>query len=281
MSAMWWGALSGGGLALMRHALRPPAPALAWALAEARRPRDPTGPTSSDLRRRRSWWRPDAADLMITGTSEKRFVASVLTTSAGLAAVMVVWMAALSLLGMAPGVGVAVVGISAAVVGGVVLPGELVRRRARQQRLAFGHALSTFLDLIGVLLAGGAGIETSLSAAAHAGDGWAFALLRDELVRARTRRMSPWAGLRDLGERLGIVDLIDLAVTVQLAGEHGARVRNSLTSRAAAVRERHLAQVEAQAQAATERMGLPMVLVFVGFVALLGYPALSLITGGL
>jgi Flp pilus assembly protein TadB len=200
---------------------------------------------------------------------------------AALAVVVVAWWAVMNLVG---------VGISASILAPLVLvvvgvgfsvPGLVLRSQARRRRLAFGHALSAYLDLVGVLLAGGAGVETSLMAAADAGDGWVFAQLRDALVRARTHRRSPWDALGELGRHVHVDELVDLAATVQLAGTQGARVRSSLTARAAAVRDRHLAQVEAEAQAATERMGLPMVLVFVGFIALLGYPALSLIVEGL
>ena len=281
MSAPWWGLMLGLGLAVVRHAHRPPAPSLSWALARLHGPRDGTGPAHAAASRRPRWWRPATTDLAITGTNEVGFATQMLTTTAGLVTVAVLWLVALSFAGMAPS-GTLMAALLMGVAGaGLALPGELLRRRARRRRLAFGHALSTFLDLVSVLLAGGAGIETSLTAAAEAGDGWVFRLLRDELVRARTRRQSPWDGLAELGQRLGVHELVDLAATVQLAGEHGARVRNSLTTRAAAVRERHLSHVEAEAQAATERMGLPMVLVFVGFIALLGYPALSLILGGL
>ena len=38
-----------------------------------------------------------------------------------------------------------------------------------------------------------------------------------------------------------------------------------------------LAEMEATAQSATERMSLPVVLLFTGFLVLLGYPAMSLI----
>lgn len=281
MNPVGWGLVAGLGLAVVRHALRPPTPSLSWALGTLRGPLDPTGPVGAARRRSGGSWRPDPSDLAITGIAEARFVAGVMTTCAGVFGVLVLWAALSATLGAPVSGPMVVLGGAAGGAVGLTLPGAVLRRRARQRRLAFGHALSTFLDLVSVLLAGGAGIETSLTAAADAGDGWAFTLLRNELIRARTRRHTPWDGLADLGRRLGVSELVDLAATVRLAGEHGARVRSSLTTRAAAVRERHLARVEADAQAATERMGLPMVLVFVGFIALLGYPALTSITGGL
>jgi hypothetical protein len=46
------------------------------------------------------------------------------------------------------------------------------------------------------------------------------------------------------------------------------------------MRARQLAEIEADANAATERMGLPMVLLFMGFLILLGYPAMQTISAG-
>jgi hypothetical protein len=41
------------------------------------------------------------------------------------------------------------------------------------------------------------------------------------------------------------------------------------------MRSRQIAEIESLAQSATERMGVPMMMLFVGFMALLGYPALQ------
>jgi hypothetical protein len=46
------------------------------------------------------------------------------------------------------------------------------------------------------------------------------------------------------------------------------------------MRGKQLAEIEADANAATERMGLPMVLLFMGFLILLGYPAMQMISAG-
>lgn len=281
MTPMWWGAMIGAGLAVTRHAWTPPTPSLQWRLRRLHEPRDPTGPVHVGALQRSSWWRPDPTDLAVTGRDDASFAFQIVVMPLALVAVVVTWWIALVWLGLSASSTVWVVAVLGAAAVGLVLPGALLRREAHRRRLAFGHALSAFLDLVSVLLAGGAGLETSLTAAADAGDGWAFSLLRNELVRARARRRSPWDGFAELGRRLGVGELVDLAATIQLAGTHGARVRQSLTARAAAVRDQHLAQVEADAQAATERMGLPMVLVFIGFVALLGYPALTSILGGL
>ncbi|MGD9701902.1 MAG: type II secretion system F family protein [Acidimicrobiia bacterium] len=190
---------------------------------------------------------------------------------------------ALHLLLLAQGGGLARGLLLVAVVGGAALgftmPDIQLRSTARRRRLQFEHALSSYLDLVNVVLAGGAGIESALEAAADAGDGWVFEELRDALVRARATRRSPWIALGELGSALGVEPLTELAASVQLAGEQGARIRSSLTAKAAALRSRQSAQLEADAHAASERMGVPTVLMFVGFLILLGFPALQQIAG--
>ena len=75
--------------------------------------------------------------------------------------------------------------------------------------------------------------------------------------------------------------LSELAASVSLAGTEGARVRASLAAKAAALRTRELTDAEGDAQAATERMSLPVVMLFIGFLVFIGYPALASVLAGL
>jgi uncharacterized membrane protein len=72
-----------------------------------------------------------------------------------------------------------------------------------------------------------------------------------------------------------------LAASVSLAGSEGAKIRASLAAKAHALRARQLADAEAHAQSATERMSLPVVLLFGAFLLFLGYPATVNVLGGL
>lgn len=136
-------------------------------------------------------------------------------------------------------------------------------------------SVAVFLDLINVLLAGGAGIETAMLAAAAAGDGWGFEQIRMAMARAQSSRRSYWDALRETGSALGVESLEEVANSVQLAGEHGARIRQSLTAKASSLRLRNLARIEHEAEERTERMGIPVVLLFIGFILLVGYPAFA------
>jgi tight adherence protein C len=151
---------------------------------------------------------------------------------------------------------------------------QLRKMAARLQR-DMDLSVAVFLDLINVLLAGGAGVETAMIAAAGAGDGWGFEQLRTAIARAQSSRRSYWESLRETGEAFGIESLEEVANSVQLAGEHGARIRQSLAAKAANLRIRNLARIEHEAEQRTERMGIPVVLMFIGFILLVGYPAFA------
>lgn len=164
---------------------------------------------------------------------------------------------------------------------GLMLPDLLVREQARRHRADFLHALSAFLDITVISLAGGAGVEQSLDHAADAGSGWAHTRLRHALDIARLTRRPPWEPLGDLGATLALTELAELAATMRLAGEEGARIRASLTARAATVRHHRLTDTESRAAQATERMSLPVVILMVGFLIFLGYPAVTTILSDL
>lgn len=149
---------------------------------------------------------------------------------------------------------------------------EATKRREEMRR-----TLSGFADLVVVSLAGGAGVSGALTDASAHGGGWAMTAIRDALREASLTRTPAWRILRDLGERYDTPEFAELSASLHLAGADGARVRGSLAAKAKTLRVQFLAEMEATAQSATERMSLPVVLLFTGFLVLLGYPAMSLI----
>lgn len=149
-----------------------------------------------------------------------------------------------------------------------------LRADADKARLDFRHALAAYLELVTILMAGGAGVETAMFDAAAIGDGPAFRHLRTALSAAQAARQPPWALLGELGDRLGIPELEELHASMSLAGD-GAQVRDTLSAKADGIRLRDLAALETEAQAKSETMVLPVVLMFTGFLVLIGYPALA------
>ena len=300
IAALACGAGVGAGLWLIVRGLFPPRPSLAQTLAQLRRLPEPVPvlvpgsdggmaarlgrPVADALTRTGAGWLLPAAvrrDLAVLGRSPERHLAEQVTLAlVGLLFAPAV--AALLLLGGAhlP----LVVPLWASLVfalAGFLLPDLGIRADANRRRRDFRHALSSFLDLVVVALAGGGGVETALADAASVGSGWAFACLRRALDQARLARQTPWAALSRLGQELGVAELSELAASVALAGTEGAKVRASLAAKAASLRTHQLADAETADQAATERMSLPVVLLFAGFLLFLGYPAVQKVLTGL
>ena len=163
---------------------------------------------------------------------------------------------------------------------GFLLPDLNVRRDATRRRTDFRVALSAYLNLIRVTLAGGAGVEGALTDAATVGRGWSFAQIRRALTIAKVTRVTPWSTLGALGEELDVRELAELSASVSLAGTEGAKVRASLRAKASALRTRELTDAEGDAQAATERMSMPVIVLFIGFLLFIGYPAVAAVLGG-
>ncbi|MEV8442148.1 type II secretion system F family protein [Actinosynnema sp. NPDC051121] len=164
---------------------------------------------------------------------------------------------------------------------GFVVPDLQARSEAAKLRVGFRHALSAYLDLVWIALAGGAGVDSALGDSVNIGRGWAFAQIRRALDTARLTRTTPWAALRRLGEELDVTELAELAASVSLAGTEGAKVRTSLAAKAHALRTHQTTEAEGDAQAATERMSLPVMALFLGFLAFIAYPALTQVLNGL
>lgn len=279
---MWWmvaaGATAGAGLLLIVRGLVGTTMTLTDVVAELHRPRNvDIGPTRRQMAVQQLAGRPSRgrdADLAVCERSLDRYVQDRL-----------VW----SLLGAAPGLacvlltagGVAVVPAPVAVI--AALAGAPVgwlyarfdlRSDAEKARREFRHGLAAYLELVTILMAGGAGVETALFDAAAAGRGSTFRHLRAAMSAAQARREPPWQRLGELGARLGVTDLSELHASMTLAGD-GAQVRDSLAAKAAGIRLRDLAQLESEAQSRSETMVLPVALMFAGFLLLIGYPALA------
>jgi Flp pilus assembly protein TadB len=217
----------------------------------------------------------DTVDLAVAGRSPAAHALAKASTAIALAllpvaAGTVLWVAGT---GVTP-----VVGIVPAVVMGVagwITPDLEVRGRARRRREEFVAALSSYLDVVAIQLAGGTGVESALYAAADHGDGWPFVELRTALDRTRLSKQAPWPALEALGRRLQVDELVELATAAGVAGRHGAQIRTSLSARAAGLRARQLAEIEAAAGATTERMTIPLVILGVAFLAFILYPAVT------
>lgn len=288
------GAGVGCGVWLVSRAVRPRVAPLSVVLAALDRPGEgrssPDGRDSELLERRlgRAAVRfvqatgTDLArhdvELRLTGKNQARHALDKLIGSVGGFAVPLLVAAALGSMGVLLPL-LAVFGLSAGGgVAGWILPDLTLHDDAARRRKAFRHALSSYLDLVNVIIAGGGGIQTALYTAADAGDGWAFASLRRALDRARLTNRSPWDTFAELADQLDVPELAELAASVALAGSQGARIRASLAAKADTLRGHQIAETEAAAESATERMTIPVAVLLFGFLVFVAYPAVQQIT---
>jgi tight adherence protein C len=226
------------------------------------------------------WVLRGLADLEITGGDPEAFVSRlVVLTAAGALGPPVLWLLA-SMAGVPlPSALAAVVMIVTAPTAVALHVGGLVRR-AGDRRRHFRVVIGSFVDLVVLSLAGGVGIDGALHAASQVSPDWAAQLLGRTLLMARDSGTAPWTALEALGRDLAVPELVELATTVQLAGTEGARIRQSLTARAASLRRHEQADAESAANAMTERLFLPGALLLLGFLLFIGYPAFQRILGG-
>jgi hypothetical protein len=215
-----------------------------------------------------------ATDLRLLDLDPARFQAARASlAAAGLAAPVVVWAAtAVAGLGLPPAVPtITGLGLAAA---GWLAAAAVVHRRAAEARARFRAALSAYLDLVALERAGAGSPVEALEAAAAVGGGPAFAAIGGRLTLAARLGASPYTALADLAGELGVAELKDLA-DITAAAADGAAVYATLLAKARSLRNAVLADQVAAANAASERLVFPVVMVGTGFLLLLFYPALT------
>lgn len=163
---------------------------------------------------------------------------------------------------------------------GFFYPDLPLSERVESRQRAFRHSLSSYLDLVSIILAGGGGTESALNGAAAAGDGWVFAEIRTALRRGELTGRTPWDMFEELGDRYGVEELRELAASISLAGGHGARVRQSLIAKAEALRSQQTTEIEAMAESNTEKMIVPVSIMVLGLMVFIGRGAIEAIGVG-
>ncbi|WP_026874226.1 type II secretion system F family protein [Jiangella gansuensis] len=152
------------------------------------------------------------------------------------------------------------------------LPLANVADLARAKRAEFRRAMTSYIDLVALERAAGAGTTQALESAARIGESWAFHRLRDELAHARWSGVPAWEALRAVGDDLRLPDLADTADVMRMSAVEGATVYDVLRARASAMRSEILATDQARAGARTERATAPLAATSVVFMLLLATP---------
>jgi Flp pilus assembly protein TadB len=214
-------------------------------------------------------------DLALVGRSTGRFLAE--KTTAGVLLFLLaplVWamgrLAGVPLPTTLPVVGA--LGLGAV---GFFLPDLLLRAEAERRRRDFRHVTGVFLDLVSLNLSGGRGLPEALLAAASVSDHWAVLRLRQALAGARLMGTTPWEALGELGEDIGLEELRDLGGALGLAADDGAKIRASLSARAATLRRKEMSEAEGDEGERSQSMLVAQLLICAAFLLFLLYPAAS------
>lgn len=262
------GALLGLGVWLTALAFRPQHPRLDEALAALADPGRPVvEPEPPSGERLGAWllrWRPAlvgpslARRLELAGRSvERHHTLKVLGAVAGFGLPLAAglgWWAFAGTPSPVPAL-VALVGAAA----GFVVPDVLLRTAAGQVTEDATEALLTYFDLVTLERLANQSATQSLHAAAALSDSTIFATVRAALDRARLEQRMPYAELREVGRRLDLPALVDLADVMRL-DDTGAALSGTLRARVAELRDAHLTDSKIAATAVSERMTIFMVI---------------------
>jgi Flp pilus assembly protein TadB len=280
----WWiviGALAGLGVFLIVSELLPAGVRIDAALERLGQAGEPaaaveqpslTSRLGQQLAAALPWLPMPSADLALLGQDRAAWLASKVTCGLlGLAAPVL--LTALVALGGHP------VSWTIPLLGALALglalfftPDLVTRVNAAEKRYDFRHALSSYLDLVGLERGAGAGPTEALEAAAAIGGGWAFQRIEAALDSARRVGAAPWAALAALAAETGVTELGDLADIAEVAGQEGARILDTLAARAASMRAQALSSERGKAGARSTTMVIPIALLAAGFLILLVFP---------
>ena len=164
---------------------------------------------------------------------------------------------------------------------GVALVVVNVKEEAETERQALRHQLGAYLDVLAMLLTAAEADEQALGLAAQAGDGRLFRGLQRAYRDASIAGQPLLTGMRRLGVDWGLDELVEIADAGSLAASDGAAVRRTLTAKARAMRSAQLSAEETDARLRTNKLGLPQILLALGFLVLIMYPAFAGLLDGL
>ncbi len=190
-----------------------------------------------------------------------------------LAAVLVLFLADMSL-------GMRLLLASCVVAVGVVGPDYLLEGKIKQRQGVIRKSLPDIIDLLVVSTEAGTGLDGALAVVIKRKHG----PMPDEFnrllaeVRLGKGRQEAWA---DMGERVGVQDLLMLIAALRQAEQLGVSIANTLRTQADALRTRRSMQIRQIAATLSVKMLFPLIFCILPalFVVVLG-PGLMTMTGG-
>jgi Flp pilus assembly protein TadB len=211
------------------------------------------------------------ADLEVVGRTERDHAAEVVKGALGAALLLFILFAIFLQVSVLTVVGALLLGQP---VGYLMVEAELTKK-AKARRAEFEETLTSVVSLMAVAMAGGSGLNTAIKHTLALGEGWVVEALARAVDEADFRKETPWVVFEGLGRDLRVPALVELSSSLNLVGASGARVAETLTSRAESARAKALVAHKAAAEAKSSAMGVPLGVLTVAWVLFLTYPAVS------
>ncbi len=167
------------------------------------------------------------------------------------------------------------------IVGLSILPILELKSEAKKERENSLIIISAYLDLVSLCLSGGMGLEESLTVNTNIGRSVLMSKLSNQFALSNQLNLPLWMAFNNVAEDLNLPILKEIGSIFKISGTEGAKIRNSISRKAQSLREKRLIKEEADANSVTERLFLPSVLLLLGFLVFVGYPAVEKIFTGL
>ena len=223
--------------------------------------------------RRHPWLALPTADLDLLEQRPQSYLAHRLRSAVvGLAAAAALGALAVASGWMPPAV-VVLAALAGAALGGM-WPHIQLREAAAARRDAYQRALSTYLDLVAHERAAGRAATPALREAAEVSNHPLFCRIRTAVASAHRHGHTPWQALRDLGTRIQLPELVDIADLAETAAD-GAAIATSLHTKADSLRHTALTRDIAEANSRSERLTVPVSLLLISVLGLVLYPTLA------
>ncbi|MBV7249284.1 hypothetical protein [Streptomyces sp. MW-W600-10] len=148
-----------------------------------------------------------------------------------------------------------------------------VRDQAKKLREEYRYAVVSLLERLVLTRSADAGAGEALVRAASVGDSTPAVQMREALAHARLTGTNPWTALERLGDDLGVPDLAHPARALALAGEEKTAITSTLENQIDILRTALQTDRVARANAATEQMDIPALVVGLCLVVFMALPA--------
>ena len=216
------------------------------------------------------------ADLLLAGIAPGRFLAH---QALGAAAAGAAGIAVAAARAAEPLTAASVAAVCITV--GWLLPGQRARDTARQRRHDLGQAVNAWMALTAQQVNAGAEPAAAMITAAKANNTLPWQLLARHLHAAQNERLPAAAGLAEIVRRYRLESLDETLGALSLAAQRGTRLAAAVVASARNEWQRQIARERETAQRHNQIIALPATAIALGLAAILIYPPLVSLTGGI